>query len=38
MNLTGGNSRYSDFADGACFTYYIYVRKSDYPRALALIS
>lgn len=38
MNMTGGNARYSDFADGASFTYYIYVRKSDHPRALALIT
>ena len=38
MNLTAGNARYSDFADGACFTYHIYVRKSDFSRAVGLIT
>ncbi len=38
MNLTNGNARYSDFADGACFTYHIYVKKSDFDRASALIA
>lgn len=31
MNLTAGNARYSDFADGACFTYHIYVKKATSP-------
>ena len=38
MNLTNGNARYSDFADGACFTYHIYVKKSDFDRAVGLIT
>ena len=38
MDLTAGNARYSDFAEGACFTYHIYVRKSDFSRAVGLLT
>ena len=38
MNLTAGNARYSDFADGACFTYHIYVRIRDFSRGVGLLT